>query len=312
MNQFPMLVKREFWEHRNIFLVLPLIVAAFIVFIIVSMFIAIDVGGMKANVSLDMDTDSETYEFNSDAFSMDDAIGVMFSNLPSMSEMEREQGMDQLFLGLAVPFYLILSLVVFFYLAGSLYEDRKDRSILFWKSMPVSDFSTVGAKMFTALIAVPAVYLVCLAAVQLILLLVASLAAIGHDVAIWDHLLVPSDMIGRWFRMICFLVVSAIWSLPFYGWVILVSAFATSVPLAWIVGIPIAISILEGVFTKNNYLVTWWFDHAKPVNVFEDGHLFDATEMFHRLITVDALTGVVVGTVFIGGAIWFRGRGDEI
>ena len=312
MNQFLILVKREFWEHSNTFLVLPAIVSGFMVFVMVSMFVAVDVGGLKAHVSLDTDTDSEVYEFNSDNFSMDDAIGIMYSKLPHMSETERANSLDRVFLGLAAPFYLVLSLVVFFYLVDSLYADRRDRSILFWKSMPVSDFSTVGVKMFTALIAVPVVYLVCLSLVQLVLLLVAVLAATGHDVAIWDHLLVPSDMIGRWFRMIGFIVIDALWSLPFYGWVILVSAFATSVPLAWIMGIPIAIYIIEIIFTSNNDLVGWWFSHAKPVNVFQNGHLHDVTDLFQYILTVDALTGVVLGVVFLAGAIWLRGRGDEI
>jgi ABC-2 type transport system permease protein len=312
MNQFPILVKREFWEHRNIFVILPAIVAAFMVLLMVGMFVAVDIGGMKAHVSLDMDTDSEAYEFNSDDFAMDDALGMMFSKLPHMSEGERESSLDRAFLGLAVPFYLILSLVVFIYLVGSLYEDRKDRSILFWKSLPVSDFSTVGVKIFTALIAVPVVYFICIVVVQLALLIVATLAAIGHDVAIWDHLVAPSDMIGRWVRMIGFILVDAIWSLPFFGWVILVSAFATSVPLAWILGIPIALSIIEMIFTSNNAIVSWWFAHAKPVNVFRDGHLLGVTDLFRHLLSVDALVGVVVGVVFVGVAIWLRGRGDEI
>ena len=312
MNQFPILVKREFWEHRNTFVILPAIVAAFMVFIMVSMFVAADIGGLNAHVAVDLDSESEVYEFNSDELAMDDAIGIMFSKLPDMSEGERISGLDRAFLGLAIPFYLILSLVVFFYLVGSLYEDRKDRSILFWKSLPVSDFSTVCVKVFTALIAVPAVYFVCIAMVQLALLIVATVAAIGHDVAIWDHLVAPSDMIGRWIRMIGFILVDAIWSLPFYGWVILVSSFATTVPLAWILGIPIAISIIEMIFTSNNTIVGWWFNHAKPVNVFKDGHLGSVTDLVHHLVSVDSLVGVVVGVVFIGGAIWLRGRGDEI
>src|SRR3546814_20822192 len=45
---------------------------------------------------------------------------------------------------------VVLGFVVFFYCLGALYDDRRDRSILFWKSLPVSDASTVLSKVFSA------------------------------------------------------------------------------------------------------------------------------------------------------------------
>ena len=49
----------------------------------------------------------------------------------------------------------MLGFVVFFYCLGSLYDERKDRSVLFWKSLPVSDRDTVLSKALSALVVAP-------------------------------------------------------------------------------------------------------------------------------------------------------------
>ena len=123
---------------------------------------------------------------DADDESMDQAMGIMFSKLPAMSVELREQKLFQVFHSLSLPFFVVLTFVVFIYLIGSLYEDRKDRSILFWNSMPVSNTATVLIKLVTALVAVPAVYLVCAFIVQVLFLLVVSIAAMGHDIEWWQ------------------------------------------------------------------------------------------------------------------------------
>ena len=177
--------------------------------------------------------------------------------------------------------------------------------------MPVSDIKTVLAKLVTGLILVPAVYLVCLASVQLVLLIVGSLAAIGHDVSIWAVLWEPSHLFSRWLTLIAYLLFQAIWSLPFYGWIILVSAWANSVPLAWIIGIPIAFSVVERIVSNKNLVTEWFADHASPVAIAHDQEL-QITDLLTRLIDIDTLVGLLVGLALIAGTTWLRGRGDEI
>ena len=87
--------------------------------------------------------------------------------LDSVNRPTKERYLRSGLQGLAAPLLCILWLVVFFYLLGALYEERRDRSILFWKSMPVSDVMTVASKLVTALLVVPLVYLVGIATLQL-------------------------------------------------------------------------------------------------------------------------------------------------
>ena len=181
MKQFPILLRREFWEHRNTFIVLPAVVAGFMILLMVGLFVTAGFTSVNAHISISGDNESEEWRLDADHDSMDEAIGYMLSNLRHMSEAEREHKLFRVFHALSVPFFIVLMIVVLFYLLGSLYEDRKDRSILFWKSMPVSDFATVSMKLFTGLVAVPAVYLVCVAIVQVMFLLMASLAALGQS-----------------------------------------------------------------------------------------------------------------------------------
>ena len=281
------------------------------ILLMVGLFVTSGFTSINAHVSISGNNESEEWRIDADDKSMDQAIGFMLSNLRHMSEAEREHNLFKVYHALSVPFFIVLIVVVLFYLLGTLYEDRKDRSILFWKSMPVSDVATVSMKLFTALVAVPGVYLVCAAIVQVMLLLMASLAALGHDVEIFQMLWVPSNLIGRWFTDIAYLLLQAIWSLPMYGWMLLVSAFAKSVPLVWFLGIPIAISIIEGIVFSSGRIGNWMVDHSSPTP-----HPFNRelqlADLTSHLASLDTFIGLLLGVGFIGGAIWLRGKGDEL
>lgn len=122
MNSLPILIRREFWEHRMMLVMAPL--ALCIIYLIVCA-----LAGTGLNVKL-----LETGQPMSGAAFLI-VMHTMFT----------------------VLLYLLMAVVAFFYLCDCLYAERKDRSILFWKSLPVSDAATVLSKLFVALIAIPAV-----------------------------------------------------------------------------------------------------------------------------------------------------------
>ena len=309
MKQFSILLRREFWEHRNMFIVLPGVIGSFMILVMVGLFVSSGFTSINAHVSISGDNESKEWRIDADQESMDQTIGFMLSNLRHMSEAERERNLSKVFNAMSAPFFIVLIVVVLFYLLGTLYEDRKDRSILFWKSMPVSDVTTVSMKLFTGLVAVPGVYLACVAIVQVMLLLMASLAALGHDVEIFKMLWVPSNLISLWLTDIAYLLVQAIWSLPLYGWMLLVSAFAKSVPLVWFLGAPIVISIIEYMVFSSNMIRNWMFEHGSPTPHPSGLQIADLTPY---LASLDTFIGLLVGVGFIGGAIWLRGKGDEL
>src|SRR3954454_7810512 len=65
-------------------------------------------------------------------------------------------------------------LVAIFYCLDALYGERRDRSVLFWKSMPVSDWTAVLSKMAVPLVILPVVTFAITIATQLIVLLMSS------------------------------------------------------------------------------------------------------------------------------------------
>ena len=201
---------------------------------------------------------------------------------------------------LAAPLFICLWFVVIFYMLDSLYGERKDRSVLFWKSMPVSDTSTVLSKVLAGMIMAPVICILVIMALQLVSMIIASLAAIGSGVSIWSVIWAPSNLIGRWFDMFAFASVSALWTLPFFSWILLVSAFARSLPLAWAGGVPAGISFVEAIFTNDQPLTKWFFNHAVPGGLEGRGQ---QSMHLEGMLNMDLLVAVVVGALMIAGAI---------
>ena len=136
-------------------------------------------------------------------------------------------------------------LVAIFYALDALHGERRDRSILFWKSMPVSDTITVVAKAAVALVAIPLCALAIAFATQLVML------AVGTALLAW-HGLDPALpwTLPPWFASTVALVYGLgahmLWYAPIAGYLLLVSAWAPRMPLAWAV-LPI---VAAGAFER--------------------------------------------------------------
>jgi len=136
-------------------------------------------------------------------------------------------------------------LVSFFYSVDCLYGERRDRSILFWKSLPVSDLTTVLAKAGIPMALLPLLSYAITAVVQCFMLLYSSLvvAASGQSVAmLWSkvHLYqLSSDLLYH------LITVHMLWYAPIYGWLLLVSAWARRAPFLWAFLPPLGIGIFE-------------------------------------------------------------------
>ncbi len=312
MNKFTILLRREIWENINSFVYLPIVVASLCAFFLISGIGALQIGGGSINIHADIDYKSDqmtqTYDVN-DTF--DSLVGRGLQEFASRPEPSKRNALNRVYLGISDPLMITLRLVIIFYLVMSLYQDRKDRSILFWKSMPVSDFTTVLSKLITALVVVPAIYLACCMALHLVLLLVSSLSALGHDVPIWSTLWAPAGIITRWLEMASYLLIVGLWCLPFFAWLLIISSRAKSVPLAWIIGLPFVLILLETIFSSTGYVKDFISDHVAPLTMAKDlergfGPIID------RVMNVELLISLVIGLAFIVGAVLFRGKADEL
>lgn len=204
-----------------------------------------------------------------------------------------------------------------FYCLGALHNERRDRSILFWKSLPVSDLTTVLSKAAVPFLVIPVVTFVVAIATQIVMLAMNSvfLAATGKDVGgHWAQLdLFPGSLV-----LIYGLVAVALWQAPFWGWLLMVSAWAKRTAFLWAFGPPLALCVVERIAFNTGYL-------AKLFGERVSGGLEYAFTPHHKnqikLEDVDPAkfvanpglwVGLVVAVVFLGVAIWLRRRREPI
>ena len=211
-------VRRELWENRSIYLA-PLAVAAVFLF----GFLISSIFGGKGH-------------------------GVWALRLEHQSD-----GIETPYDMVAGLMMLTTILVNVFYCADALYGERRDRSILFWKSLPVSDVTTVLAKASVPFFIVPIVAWAIAVAVQWIMLLLSSAVLLGSGLSVsafWNQL--------SFFRMSMLLlyhIVTAhtLWPAPVYCWLLLVSGWARRAVLVWAAIPVIAVAGLEAILFRTSH-----------------------------------------------------------
>jgi ABC-2 type transport system permease protein len=137
-------------------------------------------------------------------------------------------------------------LIAIFYSIDALHGERRDRSILFWKSLPVSDLVTVLSKASVPIFILPLVTFVITIVTQLIILAVSAIA------------LPSSGFHVSFFHMSVMLLyhlvaIHGLWCAPFYGWFLMVSAWAKRSPFLWAFLVPFAIGITEKITFNTSY-----------------------------------------------------------
>jgi ABC-2 type transport system permease protein len=144
-------------------------------------------------------------------------------------------------------------LVAVFYCIDALYGERRDRSILFWKSLPVSDTATVLSKMSIPLVVLPVVAWLATIATQFAMLLLSSVVLAGSGMnpgTVWDHL----PLFHMWRMLLLHLVAGhGLWYAPIYGYLLLVSAWARRAPLLWAVLPPFVLGGVERIAFNTSY-----------------------------------------------------------
>jgi ABC-2 type transport system permease protein len=190
------------------------------------------------------------------------AIGFLVSllRLPrSLREMEafdpvhQTHMLAQLYAHAAMLLMLTGFLVGIFYSLDALHGERRDRSILFWKSLPVSDLTTVLAKASVPFVILPLVVFTTTVILQIMMrfvsLAVAEVSGAGAPM-LWARLpLLQMELV-----LLYGLVVIALWHAPLYAWLLLVSGWPRRAAFLWAVLPWIAISIFELVAFHHTYV----------------------------------------------------------
>ena len=242
MNQVTTLMalfQRESWEHPNLIWRIP------VGLIILNVVLAI------ASVSFGLQyfgTENFKFEFNSQGLSFDQG--------------GPGQAAATFFL---LSYFLLSQMVAIGYLLSALYEERKDRSILFWKSLPVSDFQVVLSKALMGLVVIPGLYWL---AAMLTFLLVTLVLSLGMTfllpgTALFDGFLMAGlAVVGESLRVFALQI---IWGAPVFLWVLLVSGLARGQPLIWAMGIPLLVLVVEKSLLSEARVFDWFYAHATPL-----------------------------------------------
>ena len=202
---------------------------------------------------------------------------------------------------------VVLVLVTANYLLGSLYNDRKDRSILFWKSMPVSEWEEVLTRFAVAMVVAPAVYIGVSLLLQMSFVLMAMLlvwrldmdpfTTVLANIRFGDLLL---QQLGGW-------IVTALWVAPVYGWLMLASAWAKRSPFLVAITPVIGLMLLEGIVFGTDFVSSAVVNHIphyvggeSVVGFYFDGLYWEQMDFFSMIC------GLVFAAICIVGSVYLR------
>ena len=230
MNSFIALLRRELWEHTSL-KGIPLTLLLFVTLANLAFIFAI------GNYSLALISDTqETHTLASyiDVFTQLDASG-------------QTTVINGTMITTGMIINSILLIVMFFYLLDSLYGERKDRTILFWKSLPVSNKQTVLSKLTIAVVIVPVIILITSMLANLITLGLQSYTLYHHQHPVgllWQR----ADLQGVTMFSIFLLIQQSIWYFPVMGWLLFCSAWCRKPPIIVAVLIPALLVFIDSSF----------------------------------------------------------------
>ncbi len=216
LHRFYWSVRREIWENRSIYLV-PLGVGVLIV-----LATAINVMHMAPRL-----------------------------HTAPLDPVQQHPAIEAPFIFASLLLMFSTMVVSVFYSVDALYGERRDRSVLFWKSMPVSDTMTVLAKLSIPMLVLPLVTFAVTFVTQLLMLLLGLLAG---GVGLWAHLGLAQMWWSELFHLVAF---HGIWWAPFWGWFLLCSAWARRAPLLWATLPPLAIGFGEKIAFGTSHFAAW-------------------------------------------------------
>jgi ABC-2 type transport system permease protein len=202
---------------------------------------------------------------------------------------------------------LVLVAVTINYLLGSLFHDRKDRSILFWKSMPVSDWEQVGAKLLVALIAAPLIYIAASFFSQLTTTLLSMLLVWRLDMAPVATILGNIDVLPLLVNPLAGWAITALWIAPLYAWLMLASAGARRSPFMFAVAPVIGLVVLEQIFLGSDFVGTAVSQHVPHYAGPDDavGFYFNGRE-WARIDVLKIGSGILFAAAAIWITVWLR------
>ena len=299
-------LKREFWEHKGVILWYPLIVSAIAISIVLVALMAF--GNVEKTVIV-TDDGGVSVQLNSqtqaDGASNDTSLADMQSKQQPNSVLQHNKQDYRKFAGFLFSM-LCMDLAIFAIaiIGNGLASDRKDGSILFWRSMPVSERDNVLGKYLTALGVMPlfhvVVSVITIGIIAIMLMIAesiyggsASMSGLSTSV-LWDFL-----------QAVLLVPFVLLWLLPFFAWIGFISSFANRLAFLWVVAPFVIVPILEGIFLQSKHFwpaVKQYIDSTMDIS--------DAVLRgnWHDVNLLPGVLGMLLGAGLIYATIYMRNK----
>ncbi|MGW8369123.1 MAG: hypothetical protein ACWGPN_10645 [Gammaproteobacteria bacterium] len=275
------LIRREIWEHRSIY-VTPIAIAVVVSLVSLAGMVTVSAFDKEVNVAL-------------------------FGAANIAGDAERQAALTVFFLGTSWVFLFALAILTTFYSLDSLYAERKDKSILFWRSLPITDAETVISKLLTAVFVLPLFTVAAIIVTHLVNLVITTGWVIvkGGNAAhlVWGSV----SLFDNWVAALVVTVASAIWMSPFIGWFLFVSAFTKRSPLLMAFMPLILVPIIEWIFFRSKMFASAVFGRGEMIPLFHEMDIerfFDEDRMQVNEEVVSLLAHIDIGKFLVSPSVW--------
>jgi ABC-2 type transport system permease protein len=225
--------RKEIWEFKKTLFWVPIIIAIFII--------------VAPLLKLLLMEDEQLSEW------LD-----IITNIDNLANVE---GFTRIFLtaimGMFVPFIMVSLIIQLYYFTTCLFDERRDLSVYFWRSLPVSDVLSVGVKLITGALVVPTIFMLAATCVVFVFLLFALIAcsvlSLGYDISLWGlwgSAEIVSNLASMWLNLLPY----ALWMFPVFAWLMLASMFASKAPFLWAILPIVAILLIESFVVEYLHL----------------------------------------------------------
>jgi hypothetical protein len=310
-------LKREFWEHKKGFVYTPLIMTGLILIMIIA--IAFKSGDAYIKKAPNASNYSIHIEGNID---MGDGEKIDLSTV-DLSTAEKEHpkffGMPIMF---AIGVNTILLMIVFFvvqliYAHSCLFDDRKNRDILFWRSMPVGENMNVIVKLGFLLLVSPLLILALNIVLGLITFLISTVFFMAHDISFARIMasVGESELISILIKVFGADLLTTLLLVPVFSFFLFCSALAKKSPVFTSSLIPIVLVVVDKIFRTffgiNLHVIdtisAYWSTLGRVMKGMTDGSF----ELDANILMTSAIS-VIVGSIFVYAAIWLRNNRYEL
>ena len=293
------MIRREIQEHKLAFIYAPFIVALVLCLVIISVYLGLT------------DIQTTTFNFSTDLYDEEFQEDMLQATPESKTAVIRA-GLTVL----GLPILLTVGFGLLAYSLSTFADERKDRSLIFWRSLPVSDLTTVMSKLIFVVIVIPLLVVPNLFLLQLISLLSVSVYFVTNDIVSFGYVW-TSYFISDWFRIIFSLWAQALWSLPILLWLMLAGTYFKKPVIGAIVPL-VALVVLEGIIFKanniqefiENRLGFWSRSDSFPIE-YAEARVVDISDIYLLLTTQAFWIGILASVVLVAGIVYTRSTNND-